>query len=375
MPKQNGTRPLAAIRRGFVTGAISLIVTTSGCRHPNTVASSVSPSKQNEPNGIVSTWVSTTSLSADSRIILRPTVNSVLVRVAGVFSSGQARVDLLTVDGKGHSVPFGPADIAASLSVPADMLNLLDFLPLPNGLVLVLVNGWAGQRPLLGLWLYRPQDQALVCVADAASLGHVTGWGDSAALADGRLVGGTRGAWLCVSVFGQTSTVRVDFPASADALPDLRLAAERVTDEAGRPVGIEDASLWPAGDDSALLVKPGASDSYKIDLARGTAVAVPGGLPPLTVPTPAGPQTWVFTPAPPRPRTEVESWAADAVRRPTLTITPAGGKPMTIDRDGLITRLGFPVYAMRITAWCADANGRVLAYDAMSGEVFRMSLN
>ncbi|MGC4030369.1 MAG: hypothetical protein QM754_01290 [Tepidisphaeraceae bacterium] len=334
------------------------------------------------------------SLRPDRRTILRAfDAGSVLVGQPGGEDAGPVTpLKLLLPDGTARRAPFDGRAIAAALNVPEKDVFLRDALPIGGGRCLVFVNGFSGPRALLGVWLYRPGESSLVPIAGAERLGQISGLGDSAMLADGRLIAGDRGAWLWLSGFGQSAVIWIGFGNGTDAAAELRRVEHRLVDDSGLPIGLGDASLWRTEDNAVLWVRPGGTTAYRISLENFTATDRPGGLPPIVVRDPLGRRTsWQFTPAPEKPKTQAEALAVEATRYPLLTVTPVpdapkpappaadadtdptGPRPTVYDRDALRTRLAFPRYAMRFTQWCPDPTpGRALAYDAMSGEVLRL---
>jgi hypothetical protein len=63
---------------------------------------------------------------------------------------------------------------------------------------------------------------------------------------------------------------------------------------------------------------------------------------------------------------------SDETRYPALLYIAPDGRQM-LDRDRLLVRPAFPTHALRITTWLIDpATGDLIAYDEMSGEIFRI---
>lgn len=298
---------------------------------------------------------------------------------------------LMVMDGGGSlsESSLSPARMMAMLGatggpIADGKISVRAVAALGGGKLVVYAAGTARRRSLVSLWLYQPGRDVLTLAADSKALGDASGMGDSIDLADAQFVQTSRGVWLCL----YHSDAAVFFLLPGDLLaPNVRLRrAFSQLRQDGRPLRfLADDRLFARADGGlGLLRGDGAvcsigEEGNVFDIPR-IAGRPAWSAPPLSLPSDPG--------APVKTRLEFypnDLAAGDALAAPpTEADTPprypafaiAGAQSTrTIDRESITIRPGFPVHALRITAWCLDpGSGDAIAYDSMSGEIMRIGL-
>ena len=257
----------------------------------------------------------------------------------------------------------------------------------------VLLAGTRGRASLASLWRLAAGARVPVLLAGPDALGRASGLGGLIDLDDGTLARVGDDVVVALSGQGGPAVVRVDGwslaaagngagggRGDARALRMTRLFA--TPNEDGQPIPPKPGDAWFGRPDGSLnLLRAATGQVWTVD-PGGTATAwalPPGrpalGVPPLDLPVPPGApaaRLWFY---PDTPTDTAAGTPADAaVRYPALVLRQENAERV-FDRDALTVRPGFPTHAMRLSAWCPDpATGDVLAVDAMSGEVFRITL-
>jgi hypothetical protein len=214
-------------------------------------------------------------------------------------------------------------------------------------------------------------------VIDTATVERASGMGTLLALADVQMVGAGGDVWLILRHPDQTAFCRFDVAQFLAGTPRLGRPFERVTVD-GQAIGIDPGDRWTGRADGGLdLFRPTTGESWRVDaFGRASPLVTLSEdrprptAPPLTLGRGTS-RVLQFFPKPPPSATAAE----EAVRYPALVISD-GATERVIESDAIDVRPGFPVHALRITAWCVEPlTGDVIAYDAMSGEVFRLTFS
>ena len=256
-----------------------------------------------------------------------------------------------------------------------------------------------------GIFVYRSRRDQLVAVADSREMRSQLAAGASLDLAEPQMLVAGDTVWLILRLADQTSLLRIDARQVAGGAPRLSRPFEQLTESASSegavPFQVLRDDVWFADVDGSLaLLRPMTGESWRVG-PSGKLIAQPKRTPrptpaiaPLMLPaglgiadapaansktnnggtngTTTGPRVLeFFTDAPPLSADPL-AVSAEPLQYPLLVIhSPAGDT--VIDRDAINMRLGFPKRALRLTAWCIEGDS-IVAYDAMSGEVFRITL-
>lgn len=276
-----------------------------------------------------------------------------------------------------------PSRLTVKLQARPGRISIRSIIATSTNQLIVYVSGTDGQRSLVGLWAYEPQTGALSQIAGADALGDASGFGKTIDLADAQFVTTARGVWLCM----HQNDAAAFFLLPSQSAPVLNFKPHRAFSglkEDNQPFKfLMDDRLYARADGGLGLLRADGrlfsiSDDGVVAELQRTAGRPAESVPPLTLGQgDAATQVEFFPDAPP----PADSLTAppmvtdDSVRYPALVIKGPHGTTV-IDRDAISVRAGFPVHALRITAWCAEpATGDILAYDAMSGEVMRLKLD
>lgn len=246
-----------------------------------------------------------------------------------------------------------------------------------------------GRADVGGLWRWRPGGEAARRVIADRDVAQVTGIGPQLPLAEVQMAAAGGDVWVLLRTPDAAVACRLD-ARRLDNGPRLVRAFDRVTD-GGATLRVERQDVWSGRPDGGIgggpgggltLFRPSGGEAWRVDAAgqaTGLTAAETGETPtqsprPIATVPPldvlVGGRSQVLRFYPDAPRTPDQP--AEEVRYPLLLI--GGGKDeVVIDRDALRVRPVFPVHGLRLTAWCVDAAGYVMGYDAMSGEVFRLN--
>jgi hypothetical protein len=198
-------------------------------------------------------------------------------------------------------------------------------------------------------------------------------------LAEPKLIQAGDTIWLMLRIADQLSLLRLDARLVSGGAPRLSRPFEQLT-VADEPFNVGRGDLFFADTDGMLaLLRPPTGQCWRVG-PGGRLIRQPAReprpaptVPPLVVPGPPGgpPRVLEFIADVAVGADPMEA-AATTARFPQLILTTPKGRTV-IDRDAMNIRLGFPIRALRLTAWCVDG-ADLFAYDAMSGEVFRIEL-
>lgn len=236
----------------------------------------------------------------------------------------------------------------------------------------------AGREAVGGLYRLAGATAQPRQVLETRDIERASGMGTLLALADVQMARAGSDVWVMLRSPDQTAFCRLDPARLLAGDPRLTRAFDTVWVRE-TPLLIEPGDRWTGRADGGLdLFRPTTGETWRVDSAgratlqktpddRPRPTVAPLALTPLTLKK-EGPAMLSFYPE--RPHTAA---VGAAVRYPAFVIR-RGRADVVIDRDAIDIRPGFPAYALRITAWCVEpATGDVLAYDAMSGEVFRLT--
>ena len=249
-----------------------------------------------------------------------------------------------------------------------------------DGLILY-TAGTDGPRSLAGLWVYRLGNEAPLQIADATTLAQSSRLGPTIDLADAQLVRTSAGVMLCLVQSDAAAFLRLpDGPLKPGAALRLAFSAVRVD---GEPLRLTTHDTFYTGPEGGLRLMRADGTLLAID-DTGNAKPLPTepgrpamSVPPLSLRSPGGQVGQLaFYPEPGQTRDVLTTpnLAAAPARYPALVLSD-GQRTTVFDRDAIDVRPGFPVHALRITAWCQDpASGDVIAYDSFSGEIMRVKI-
>ncbi|MDB5327173.1 MAG: hypothetical protein JWM57_2742 [Phycisphaerales bacterium] len=245
-----------------------------------------------------------------------------------------------------------------------------------------------------GVFVFRSRRDELISVADAREMRSQLAAGASLDLAEPQMLVAGDTIWLILRIADQINLLRIDARQVAGGAPRLSRPFAQLTDgqsgDASAPFTVLRDDAWFVDTDGSLAVlRPTTGECWRVGTG-GKLISQPNRTPrpvptvgPLVLPARVGaaegaspPDTGprvleFFTDAPPL-SVDPLAVSAEPLQYPLLVVHGPNGDTV-IDRDAMNMRLGFPKRALRITAWCVDGNG-VLAYDAMSGEIFRITL-
>lgn len=329
------------------------------------------------------------SLRANCRTLLAAGVGGVTY-VAQVTDDAQERIRAIDNAGRVRETTLNGSRLAEAMGLPQAPASLRAMTALPNGNLLLYVNGFSRRRALTSLWLWNPATDALRQIATEEDLANASGMGPSVELADATLTRADGSVWLVLRHVDATRCLQLDVH-DLTTRGSTRLARpfEQLRDsESGDPVrlaaddvvfGRGDGTLWLLRREEGLLRRIGS------DGRLHPADPPPADRPPLLAPPldlddprlvtqPAAQRQVLFLPnvGVPADAFATASLSTEPMRRyPAFVFT--GPRQTFIERDEITARPTFPVHALRITSWCIDPNsGLIHAYDAMSGELLRV---
>ena len=326
------------------------------------------------------------SVAMQSMATLRADQRTILLRAGERVIAHQPDVDhgrVLTVIGSD-----GVRSLTVGLGQPGvDERGAANFearavAAAPGGEVLLYVAP-LGRADVGGIWRWRPGNEPARRVIAARDVADASGLGTLLPLAEVQMAAAGSDVWVMLRGPDAAAYCRLD-ARRLDAAPRLARAFDAVRDSAA-PLAVERQDSWSGRADGALtLFRPSRGQAWRVDATgRATTLTAPESdavdalpqnerttptAPPLDVRANDRPQVLRFYPDAPR----FAPLPGGGVRYPALVL--GSGKDETvIGRDALLVRPGFPVYGLRLTAWCVDAAGSVVTYDAMSGEIFRLN--
>ncbi len=292
-------------------------------------------------------------------------------------------LQLLEATGEVRSTQLTPARVGELLNAPFDRPVLRAIAALSDGRLVAYFNGTSRLKSLSCLVLFDPTSGDIRLIAAPQDLADVSGMGLTIDLADAQLERAETTIWLCLTHTDRSVFLRID--ARAVATGDTRVIRAfdslKTGDETMRALphdrlsGQQDGSLWllrPSTGDLWRISRDGQAFASKEIDGRPKLTVSPislpdatGGSNKLTIQFYAMPDVMTLP-------TEGPTLSSDGTRYPALLFQTAKDK-LLIDRDNIVIRPAFPTYALRFTHWVADpATGDLIAYDAMSGEVFRI---
>lgn len=276
-----------------------------------------------------------------------------------------------------------PAKVAELLGLPGAKPVLRAFTTTSDGRIVAYFNGTERLRSLCSLVLYDPVKQDLSLLADAETLAKVSEMGLMLDLADGQLVRSGSILWLCLIHADQSVVLQID--ARRLVTGTVRLARAFRSPKLGhasfqfkpgdRLSGQPDETVW--------LIRPNTGELWRINRDgevlpvsapehRGTLTVYPLSV--TNIPAlPGVRRIWFMASLPRTADPTARPILDDDITRYPILIYESETESLRVERDRWLVRQGFPVYAIRLTEWVVDpGNGDLLAYDRMSGEVFRL---
>lgn len=275
--------------------------------------------------------------------------------------------------------------IAELLKAPGGVPLLRAMVALDDGRILACYGGTLRTRSLACLVLFDPANESLRLLASPDDLARASDMGLTLDLAEAELALAGDSIWLWLRHVDESVFLRIDARQVASgtvrlAKPFSVLRLDEATfrpDPSDRIFGQIDATLY--------LIRRSTGELWRLSReGRAYRVEAPSHAgrmtaPPLTL-TPAGAQPtrlWFFA----DPGQTHDNMAppvvgdSELVRYPVLLIQEPE-KSTILDRAQMDVRMAFPLHAMRVTNWAYDRSGdRIVAYDAMSGEVFRLQIS
>jgi hypothetical protein len=283
-----------------------------------------------------------------------------------------------------QTLPLSAERLRQTIGSPDGTPTIVTIAVLPGGSLVLATSGASRQRSLASLQVYDIASDRLTLLSTAAELASASGLGDSLDIADLQLAAAGQVVWLWLrqpdrSVLLQYDARQLESGVARAGRPFTQWTWD------DQPLRIGQAVLTGRVDGGFWLLESGAkgtaSKLWQID-AQGAAVPAdwPVDAPAPTVPPlplgdgPDAPQLYFFG----RPRDTDASQPIGGARHeryPVLEIRGRGKTLTRFDREAIVVRPTFPLHALRLTAWCRDAQtGDVIAYDRLSGEVFRITL-
>ncbi|HEY0007840.1 MAG TPA: hypothetical protein VGB55_03865, partial [Tepidisphaeraceae bacterium] len=327
--------------------------------------------------------------AAELRTVLSLRANQQTLLAAGsggrVFFSqpnANAAVQSLGNDGKVRPTALTAENVAQRLGKPAGDGRVQAFATLDNGDLLAYFQGIARRESLACLVLYQPSSDNLRVLATPEELATASKLGSAIDLAEVQMVRAGQSIWLWLRTFDQSIFLQIDTrQLSGDSLRLARPFTQLKTD--GQPFRFaRDDTLFGQLDGTLHLLRRSSGELWSIgrDGVALPIAPVPDtpqrSVPPLLVRDDATEQRkrWLhFFPFDNFSLdTGVPGVLGNEVRYPALRLE-FDGQQHHLDRDALQTRPAFPLHALRLTNWIVEpATNDVIAYDAMSGEIFRI---
>ncbi len=295
-------------------------------------------------------------------------------------SMGQA---LRSIDRTGQirTTTLTPGRVARLLNASEGAApSLRAIATLGDGQIAVYFNGSSRRESLACVVLFDPASDTARLIVSPADLIRESGMGAALDIADAQMVVSGTTLWLYLRHVDQAAYLRLDTRAVRSGEARVARAFDSLrTEEGPLPTQPEDV-LSSHADGTIWLLRPSTGELWRLN-RDGLAFPnkQPEGRPRLTVAP-------LLLPAPnerDRPLLSffpAEHLTADtrgAVERSEIypaLIFNSKSEEYVIDRHHLDTRPAFPSYAMNLTNWVLEPQtADIFAYDAMSGEVFRIT--
>lgn len=330
---------------------------------------------------LVLEWNSIVSMRANQRTLLAAGTGG-RVFVAQPDAERTASVQAIDSSGDIRATQLSSLRISELLQAPGATPHLRAMVALDDGRIVAFYAGTQRERSLACLVVFDPASESLHLLASPAALAQTSRMGLTLDLAEAQLVLAGDSVWLWLrhsdeSVFLRLDARQTTTGAAYLARPFNTLREENETfrpDPSDRIFGQIDGTLH--------LLRRATGELWRVS-REGTAYRVEAPrkhgrmtAPPLIM-TRAGEtptRLWFFSdPVQSNDQiTATEMEETDVVRHPLLLIQE-GAKSTELDRSSMEIRMGFPLHAMRVATWTFDrASDRIVAYDAMSGEVFQL---
>jgi hypothetical protein len=366
---------LHGMRRSIIPSALLLgALALAGCDEPRAPA----PPR---PRETVIEMRSLLPLRANQRTLLELSAGRLFYHQPD--ATPELGLRMLDTTGETRITQLTPARVADLLGVPEGKPVLRAFAALSDGRIIGYFNGTHRARSLSCLVLYDPATQNVSLVSPPEELASVSGMGLTLDLADARVLRAGTTIWLCLVHSDQSEFLRLDARAVAAGTGRLARAFRSLRVEEGELRLMPDDKLAAQPDGTMWMFRPATGELWRIN-RDGEAFAgkQPENRPRLTtmplvvsdgVSRADATRIWFF----PAPRINPDQvtrpvFADDETRYPAI-VYDSEKQQRTIERDQLIIRPAFPAYALRFTNWILDpSTADIIAYDAMSGEVFRL---
>ncbi|MBC7783402.1 MAG: hypothetical protein H7144_06135 [Burkholderiales bacterium] len=296
-----------------------------------------------------------------------------------------AAVKVITSSGDVISTGLTPAAIAKALNQPTARGAMRGMVAVPGGRLLVYYSGTERAASLASLILYDPATDRITIVASSGDLAAASEMGLLLDLSRAQLVRAGASVWLWLRHVDGSAFLKIDAQQLEVERPRLSKPFNAVTENGERFKFRDEDVLFGDTDGSLRIMRPGTG-VLRIDSDGKIAPEPPprdrprSSVPSLLLREDArqpGTRRLHFYPIEELPSAgEISPLAdGDALRYPAFGIITESAERV-YDRDSIIIRHGFPLHALRINNWLSDTNaGNVIAYDAMSGEVFSLSIS
>lgn len=365
---------LHRVRSAWIILCLLIVVAVGACDEPR-----VAP--QPRPRQAVIEMRSILSLRANQRTLLDLSGGRLFFHQPD--ATPELGLRMLDATGETHLTRLTPGRVADLLGAPEGRPVLRAIATLTDGRVLAYFNGASRTKSLSCLVLYDPAAEEASLVASPRELASVSGMGLTLDLADARLLRAGSTIWLCLAHSDESEFLTLDARAVGAGTGRVVRAFRELRTEDGRLRMLPNDRLAAQPDGTLLLLRPGSGELWRIN-RDGEAFAgkQPAQRPALsTVPLVSGDgisrsdatRIWFFPAPHMSPEQMIRPVFDDDETRYPAILYESEKSARTIERDALSIRPAFPVYALRITHWILDpATNDIIAYDAMSGEVFRM---
>lgn len=333
-----------------------------------------------QPREMFTEWRTILPLRANQRTLLAMASGRIYYHQPDVDPLSPLRA--LTPAGETIDTALSPQRVADLIGITDALPSLRAFDTLADGKLLAYFSGTSRRASMASLVLFDPATHALTLIASPQQLAVASGMGLLLDLADAQLVRAGSTIWLRLANVDQTAFLQLD--ARAVATGEARLIRPfrslRVDETTLDVLSTDRFSGQPDG--MLSMLRPLTGQRWRISLEGQAFVAEapttlthPSVAPLFDVGNSPGRETVIhFLPKPDLIPGDFSkpSLQSDDTRYPALLYITSEERKM-LDRDHLLVRPAFPTHALRITAWLIDpGTGDLIAYDEMSGEVFRI---
>jgi len=332
------------------------------------------------PKSLVAEFSSVLQLRANQRTLLAMGTGGQVYFHQPDGSASQVLQSLDTT-GQVRATTLTPLRIAKLLNAPDGRPALRAIATLGDGRVVAYFNGSSRRDSLACLVLFDPANDQVRIIASPEELVRESRMGLTIDLADAQMVVSGTTLWLFLRHVDQTAVLRLDTRAVRGGEARVARAFESLRTEEGVLSTKPEDVLSTQADGTVWMLRPSSGELWRVNRdglafankqpdSRPRLSVIPMLLPGLVERDRA---TLYFFPAEDlAPALDARASVEESSSYPALLLVGATEERF-IDRQRLETRPAFPTYAMHLTHWILEPQTNdVFAYDAMSGEVFRI---